>query len=107
MKSTTTRFVRGCSTGRFGRICRGGASRHCGGSGQASSRSDLPDLFGVSTSATAGRLCGTAKAKTTAYGVSVPSADDTTTTIFWTSKDTTTLSVTDASHHQRLSLAVG
>jgi len=54
-------------------------------------------LLGSATEQLQSGCVGTAKAHTTAYGVSVPNNTDTAATIFWTNKDTTTISIASSS----------
>ena len=56
-------------------------------------------LFGTSLQQLQSGCVGSAKAKVTSYGISVPNSSDNGATIYWTNKDTTTISfsyVTDA-----------
>jgi hypothetical protein len=54
-------------------------------------------LIGNSTQQLQSGCVGTAKSKVTAYGVDVPNSGDTGATIYWTNKDTTTITFTYAS----------
>ena len=51
-------------------------------------------LFGTSTQQLQTGCVGSAKSKVTSYGVSVPNASDTGATVYWTNKDTTTITFT-------------